>query len=369
MITATTTKLITRDNSSPRPLSIYIPHIFPNNANLNKVYSVFKGHHLAEVDAVDFQKRQNVSNEDFYVAFVYMKRWYDNADAISFQERVKNPAQRAELYYNPNKFWLCKENKYERTAATIIAANNSPMPTICDFFPTLKESADAKKLGKSLEEEKASYLAALVQSSAATSAAPVEKNGVLQWIDAMVEEEEINNNSEESLRVSPSFSYDSRLDTEYLLEEDNEVNEEREAQEEEEADGEGHPFVSNNGGEDMDSNFNECEATAAFRHLVHQQQGEEWLGDKMAGHYTLVDAQYAELLEKNFAHERAVFEERQKIANALHANDMMRIENTHYQERLAWQQERQTLIQQIMYLQRSVKEQHNLLCNGILVMK
>lgn len=348
------------------PMNIYIPHIFPNNANLEKVQAVFHRNKLAELADVTFLKRQNYNtNEDFYVAFVSVKRWYDNPDAISFQAKIRDPMAKAEVYYNRNKFWLCKDNKYERPATLEAAnatkeneaANTTALQT--EYFPTLKESVAAMKLGKSLEEEK-NYLTALVKGGESSidekekEIVPLLVGNVINWIDNTVKQEE-EQEEEEEATISPAY-YESRLGTEYVLDDENIYE---------------HSNIDddNNIETEEDFHFNEMEATCAFRDLVQQQQIEEWRGDTMAGHYALVDASYAEILERNFANERAATEERQKISDALHANDLMRLENAHHQERLAWQQERQVMAHQIMYLQRRMKEQENLLCNGILVLK
>lgn len=88
-------------------LSLYIP-IISNNMSEEYIKKMFLKHKIGKILRVDFVKNKVKNRNE---AFVHFDEWFTGEEANRLKENVLNPAIKARLVYNNDKFWPLLENK------------------------------------------------------------------------------------------------------------------------------------------------------------------------------------------------------------------------------------------------------------------
>ena len=88
-------------------LSLYIPVVESEVANLDYIYNIFKSLNIGEVKSVQFK-----SKECGYTmcAFVHFDKWYENICVSNLQERILGDEGEGRIVYDDPKYWILKKN-------------------------------------------------------------------------------------------------------------------------------------------------------------------------------------------------------------------------------------------------------------------
>ena len=101
---------MTANTNTILPMSLYIPHVFPNITE-KRIVNIFHTLLLGKVSRVDFIPKTDVKGKPFNAAYVHFDYWYNNTAAHNFQVKVLDPQQEARLVYDDPWYWVVLENK------------------------------------------------------------------------------------------------------------------------------------------------------------------------------------------------------------------------------------------------------------------
>ena len=105
----TSTQLTTLKMPAIKNISLYIPHIFAN-FTVNQVTNIFESQEIGKVKRVDLIEKMGKDNKVYNAAYIHFDRWYNNAIAKSFQERVLSSDREARIMYDDPWYWIVLPN-------------------------------------------------------------------------------------------------------------------------------------------------------------------------------------------------------------------------------------------------------------------
>lgn len=93
-------------------MNIFIPHIFPNWANKNKIIKIFENLDIGIIDNIYFIKKNNKYNNTYYQAHIIFEQWIDSNQNRNIQEKIYKNNLSAKIVYDDPWYWiLLKSNK------------------------------------------------------------------------------------------------------------------------------------------------------------------------------------------------------------------------------------------------------------------
>jgi len=89
-------------------LIIYISGVLEQDANLEYIKYIFHKLNIGEINHINFI---NHRNNDYKVAYIVMKNWYNNIIVEHLQEKIIDENQEARLVHNDPNYWILCQNK------------------------------------------------------------------------------------------------------------------------------------------------------------------------------------------------------------------------------------------------------------------
>jgi len=86
-------------------LSIYIPYIYPEQANIEYVKNIFKFFNIADVNHVEFKKIPGG-----FKAYVFMNKWFNNFSVNYLQYMIYNNENGGRLIHDDPYYWILLAN-------------------------------------------------------------------------------------------------------------------------------------------------------------------------------------------------------------------------------------------------------------------
>ena len=95
----------TNEYNIDQELSIYIPYIYPEQAELDYVKNIFKIFNIADVKHVDFKE---ISGG--FEAYVFMNKWFNNFSVNYIQDMIYNNENGGRLVHDDPYYWVLLPN-------------------------------------------------------------------------------------------------------------------------------------------------------------------------------------------------------------------------------------------------------------------
>jgi len=86
-------------------LSIYLPHVFPEQASIDYISATFHSLGIADVKHVEFQRIVGG-----YQAYVFMNKWYNNISVDYLQTRILDDETDAKMVHDDPYYWVLLPN-------------------------------------------------------------------------------------------------------------------------------------------------------------------------------------------------------------------------------------------------------------------
>jgi hypothetical protein len=328
-------------------LSLFIPHVFPNCAELHIFEKHFRNAKLGNVGNVEFRTKTTANNEPFFIGFVHMSKWFDTQEAFEFQQDVLTSDRGGEVYYSKNLFWLCKQylRKSVSSPSSCVAASTALVPAI------LGPGHDPIPVVPSSENELKSYRHAVLGNLGLGLGLGIGIGQGQNVVDTCLKKKELeldvgneedhhNNNNNNNKNNNNNHPPTQAFSSDYANQEESMVDDYTESMYSYEMD------QNQDYDQDQDQDQDQIEADEAFQTLMKQQQAQERQDNSFSNPnetFSLVDSNYATFLELNLAHEKATNAERFKLFNDRHARQFL-------QQQAAWEHEKSFLTEQILQL-------------------
>ena len=121
-------------------LSLYIPVVETNVANLDYFKNVFHSLNIGQVKRIEFKP-----NECGYTmrAFVHFDNWYENICVSNLQERILGEEGEGRIVYDDPKYWILKKNtnpiphNYAKQLEDIRQQNQKNYTYLLEYIQTL----------------------------------------------------------------------------------------------------------------------------------------------------------------------------------------------------------------------------------------
>ena len=121
-------------------LSLYIPVVESEVANLDYIYNVFKSLNIGEVKSVQFKPKECGYT---MCAFVHFDKWYENICVSNLQERILGDEGEGRIVYDDPKYWIIKKNtnpipdNYAKQLEDIRQQNQKNYVYLLEYIQTL----------------------------------------------------------------------------------------------------------------------------------------------------------------------------------------------------------------------------------------
>ena len=86
-------------------LSVYLPHVFPEQASCDYISAIFHSLGIADVKHVEFQRIVGG-----YQAYVFMNKWYNNFSVDYIQHQIIDEDKEARLVHDDPYYWILLPN-------------------------------------------------------------------------------------------------------------------------------------------------------------------------------------------------------------------------------------------------------------------
>ena len=97
-------------NTFNNQLSLYIPRVTPEWADLDRMAAKFLELEVGKVRRIDFVEKTSANGYQYYQAFVHFETWNDCQTTRHMQERIADPNRQCRLVYNDPWYWLLLKN-------------------------------------------------------------------------------------------------------------------------------------------------------------------------------------------------------------------------------------------------------------------
>lgn len=91
-------------------LSIYIPRVFANWRDSEKMSKVFEDLNIGQVRRIDFVDKETPDGNKYSQAFIHFHVWYDNGHTRNLQARIEDPNDTAKIVYDDPWYWMLFKN-------------------------------------------------------------------------------------------------------------------------------------------------------------------------------------------------------------------------------------------------------------------
>ena len=121
-------------------LSLYIPVVESEVANLDYIYNIFKSLNIGEVKTVHFKPKECGYT---MCAFVHFDKWYENICVSNLQERILGDEGEGRIVYDDPKYWILKKNtnpipdNYAKQLEDIRQQNQKNYAYLLEYIQTL----------------------------------------------------------------------------------------------------------------------------------------------------------------------------------------------------------------------------------------
>jgi len=105
--------------------SVFIPRVF-SNIRANRISDTFHNLDIGDVEKVDLVAKTSKNGDNYNMAFVHFKGFFDTQAATDFRREVEDPEIKAKLVYEDPWFWLILP--FEKKEKTIDQPQPQPHP-------------------------------------------------------------------------------------------------------------------------------------------------------------------------------------------------------------------------------------------------
>ena len=97
-------------NTFNNKLSLYIPRVTPECADVALMTAKFAELEIGEVRRIDFVEKISANGYPYFQAFVHFESWNDCQTTRNMQERIADPNRQCRIVYNDPWYWVLLKN-------------------------------------------------------------------------------------------------------------------------------------------------------------------------------------------------------------------------------------------------------------------